>query len=32
MQLVPRAQHTAAGSFQDLFHPGGGGGYSIWGN
>lgn len=31
MQLVPRAQHTASGPFQDLFHPGGVGGYSIWG-
>ncbi|MGW0736274.1 DUF6531 domain-containing protein [Streptomyces sp. NPDC002851] len=31
MQLVPRVQHSAAGRLQELFHPGGVGGYSIWG-
>ena len=31
MQLVPRIQHTAPGDLQQLFHPGGFGGYSIWG-
>ena len=31
MQLVPRIQHEAAGVFQNFFHRGGAGGYSIWG-
>ena len=31
MELVPRVQHEAAGSIQDLLHPGGEGGMSIWG-
>ncbi|MEO3781403.1 polymorphic toxin-type HINT domain-containing protein [Micromonospora sp. B11E3] len=31
MQLVPLGQHTGANPFQDLFHPGGVGGYEIWG-
>jgi len=31
MQLVPRIQHTVPGNLQQLFHPGGVGGYSIWG-
>lgn len=31
MQLVPHIQHTAPGNLQKLFHPGGIGGYSIWG-
>ena len=31
MQLVPRAQHGAAGPLQILLHPRGLGGYSIWG-
>jgi hypothetical protein len=31
MQLVPYVQHTAPGKLQDLFHPGGEGGFSIWG-
>jgi hypothetical protein len=31
MQLVPRIQHQAPGRLQGLFHPGGNGGYSIWG-
>jgi len=31
MQLVPRAQHTSGSIFWDTFHPGGHGGYAIWG-
>jgi hypothetical protein len=31
MQLVPRSQHAPGSIFQDVFHPGGQGGYSIWG-
>lgn len=31
MQLVPRIQHQAPGLLQQLFHPGGVGGFSIWG-
>jgi hypothetical protein len=31
MELVPRVQHQAPGPIQDLLHPGGVGGYSIWG-
>ncbi|WP_162907091.1 ricin-type beta-trefoil lectin domain protein [Allorhizocola rhizosphaerae] len=31
MQLVPTVQHKARGVLQSLFHPGGVGGYSIWG-
>lgn len=31
MQLVPRAQHQWGSIFKDAFHPGGKGGYSIWG-
>jgi len=31
MQLVPRAQHTPGSIFWDTLHPGGQGGYSIWG-
>ncbi|WP_407639063.1 HNH endonuclease [Actinacidiphila yeochonensis] len=31
MQLVPRIQHEAPGNLQNLFHPGGVGGFSIWG-
>lgn len=31
MQLVPKIQHTAAGKLQSLFHPGGRGGFGIWG-
>ena len=31
MQLVPRIQHEAPGNLQKLFHPGGVGGFSIWG-
>jgi hypothetical protein len=31
MQLVPRIQHEAHGDLQNVFHPGGVGGYSIWG-
>ncbi len=30
MQLVPRAQHTSP-LYQHIFHPGGIGGFSIWG-
>ncbi|WP_410790082.1 hypothetical protein [Kribbella sp. C-35] len=29
MRLVPRIQHEAAGDLQDLFHPGGVGGFAI---
>ncbi len=31
MQLVPRTQHTPGSIFWDSLHPGGQGGYSIWG-
>ncbi len=31
MQLVPRLQHTAGSIFWDAFHPGGIGGFAIWG-
>jgi hypothetical protein len=31
MELVPRVQHSAAGLIQTLLHPGGAGGFSIWG-
>jgi hypothetical protein len=31
MEFVPTVQHTAAGPLQQLFHPGGRGGYSTWG-
>jgi DNase/tRNase domain of colicin-like bacteriocin len=31
MQLVPRAQHTPGSIFWDTLHPGGRGGYAIWG-
>jgi hypothetical protein len=31
MQLVPVGQHTAGGPFAGLFHPGGRGGFAIWG-
>ncbi|MFZ5896860.1 MAG: RHS repeat-associated core domain-containing protein [Myxococcota bacterium] len=31
MRLVPRAQHTPGSPFWDVLHPGGRGGYSIWG-
>lgn len=31
MQLVPTVQHEAGGALQRLFHPGGVGGFSIWG-
>jgi len=31
MQLVPRAQHAPGSIFQPTLHPGGAGGYSIWG-
>jgi len=31
MQLVPRPQHTPGSSFWDVMHPGGRGGFSIWG-
>ncbi|QYN18941.1 HNH endonuclease [Amycolatopsis sp. DSM 110486] len=31
MQLVPRIQHESSGNLQNLFHPGGVGGFSIWG-
>jgi pretoxin HINT domain-containing protein/HNH/ENDO VII superfamily nuclease len=31
MQLVPMGQHSAGGPFRPLFHPGGRGGFSIWG-
>jgi RHS repeat-associated protein len=31
MQLVPMGQHSAGGAFRALFHPGGRGGFSIWG-
>ncbi len=31
MQLVPRNQHTPGSVFWDTMHPGGKGGYSIWG-
>ena len=31
MQLVPRAQHTPGSIFWDTLHPGGQGGYAIWG-
>jgi RHS repeat-associated protein len=31
MQLVPRVQHTSGSIFWDTLHPGGQGGYAIWG-
>ena len=31
MQLVPTSQHTAGSIFYDTMHPGGRGGYAIWG-
>jgi len=31
MQLVPRPQHTPGSIFWETLHPGGQGGYSIWG-
>jgi hypothetical protein len=31
LQLVPREQHAIGSIFQDVLHPGGTGGYSIWG-
>nr|WP_246385189.1 hemagglutinin repeat-containing protein [Gluconacetobacter asukensis] len=31
MQLVPRSQHAPGSIFQDVLHPNGQGGYSIWG-
>jgi RHS repeat-associated protein len=31
MQLTPRAQHTTGSIWWDTLHPGGRGGYSIWG-
>jgi RHS repeat-associated protein len=31
MQLVPRTQHAPGSIFQNTIHPGGQGGYSIWG-
>ncbi|MCB1692221.1 MAG: HNH endonuclease [Pseudomonadales bacterium] len=31
MQLVPRVQHAPGSIFQDVLHPNGRGGYSIWG-
>jgi len=31
MQLVPRSQHAPGSIFQDALHPGGQGGFSIWG-
>jgi len=31
MQLVPRVQHTPGSIFWDTLHPGGQGGYAIWG-
>jgi hypothetical protein len=31
MQLVPRVQHTPGSAWWDILHPGGQGGYSIWG-
>jgi len=31
IQLVPRAQHTPGSRFWDALHPGGRGGYALWG-
>jgi hypothetical protein len=31
MQLVPKSQHTIGSSFCKTLHPGGRGGFSIWG-
>lgn len=31
LQLVPRFQHAPGSAWQELLHPGGQGGYSIWG-
>jgi hypothetical protein len=31
LQLVPRVQHRSRGRLQELFHPGGRGGYAVWG-
>jgi hypothetical protein len=31
LRLVPKEQHTIGSSFWDVLHPGGRGGYSIWG-
>ena len=31
MQLVPKPQHTPGSIFWDTMHPGGRGGYAIWG-
>lgn len=31
MQLVPKSQHTIGSSFWNTLHPGGRGGFSIWG-
>lgn len=31
MELVPRFQHAPGSAWQELLHPGGQGGYSIWG-
>lgn len=31
MQLVPKSQHTIGSSFWNTSHPGGRGGFSIWG-
>jgi RHS repeat-associated protein len=31
MRLVPSSQHTPSSSFWDVLHPGGRGGFSIWG-
>jgi len=31
MQLVPESQHTIGSSFWNTLHPGGRGGFSIWG-
>ena len=31
LRLTPRQQHTPGSSFWDALHPGGIGGYSIWG-
>jgi hypothetical protein len=31
MRLVPRSQHTPGSSFWNVLHPGGKGGWSIWG-
>jgi hypothetical protein len=32
LQLVPRSQHAPGSIWQDLLHPGGVGGFSLWGS